>query len=50
MHAAPPVSWSCLAKTFRASVHHGFAIYFKRNVLSATFIPQRLLTREVFDR
>ncbi|NPT54444.1 phage portal protein [Paraburkholderia elongata] len=24
--------------------------YFKRNVLSATFIPHRLLTREVFDK
>jgi capsid portal protein len=26
------------------------AIYFKRNLLSATFIPHRLLTREVFDK
>ncbi|MFP3187141.1 MAG: capsid portal protein, partial [Paraburkholderia sp.] len=46
----PPVSWSGLAKTFRAGVHHGSAIYFKRNVLSATFIPHRLLTREEFDK
>ncbi len=46
----PPVSWSGLAKTFRAGVHHGSPIYFKRNVLSATFIPHRLLTREEFDR
>lgn len=46
----PPVSWSGLAKTFRAGVHHGSAIYFKRNVLSSTFIPHRLLTREEFDK
>lgn len=46
----PPVSWSGLAKTFRAGVHHGSAIYFKRNVLSATFIPHRLLSREEFDK
>ena len=46
----PPVSWSGLAKTFRAGVHHGSAIYFKRNVLSSTFIPHKLLTREEFDK
>lgn len=28
----PPMSWSGLAKTFRASVHHDSAVYFKRNV------------------
>jgi PBSX family phage portal protein len=46
----PPVSFAGLAKSFRAGVHHGSAIYFKRNVLSSTFIPHRLLTREQFDK
>jgi PBSX family phage portal protein len=46
----PPVSTSGLAKSFRAGVHHSSAIYFKRNVLSATFIPHKLLTREEFDK
>jgi capsid portal protein len=46
----PPVSLSVLAKSFRAGVHHSSAIYFKRNVLSATFIPHQLLTREEFDK
>ncbi|KWC96610.1 capsid portal protein [Burkholderia stagnalis] len=46
----PPVSWSGLAKTFRASAHHGSAIYFKRNVLSSAFIPHKLLSREEFDK
>ncbi|WP_092006215.1 phage portal protein [Paraburkholderia lycopersici] len=46
----PPISWSGLAKSFRAGVHHGSALYFKRNVLSSTFIPHKLLTREEFDK
>ncbi|MFT4432098.1 phage portal protein [Caballeronia sp. 15715] len=46
----PPVSLAGLAKSFRAGVHHSSAIYFKRNVLSATFIPHKLLTREEFDK
>lgn len=46
----PPVSWSGLAKSFRAGTHHSSALYFKRNVLSSTFIPHKLLTREAFER
>lgn len=46
----PPVSLDGLAKSFRASPHHSSAIYFKRNVLSSTFIPHRLLSREAFGR
>jgi capsid portal protein len=46
----PPVSLAGLAKSFRPGVHHSSAIYFKRNVLSATFIPHKLLTREEFDK
>jgi capsid portal protein len=43
----PPVSLAGLAKSFPAGVHHSSAIYFKRNVLSATFIPHKLLTRGI---
>lgn len=46
----PPVSWSGLAKSFRAGVHHSSAIYFKRNVLASTFIPHKLLSRDEFGR
>ena len=46
----PPVSWSGLAKTFRAGTHHGSALYFKRNVLASTFIPHKLLSRDAFAR
>lgn len=46
----PPVSWSGLAKSFRAGTHHSSAIYFKRNVLVSTFIPHRLLSRDAFAR
>lgn len=45
----PPVSFSGLAKTFRAGTHHGSALYFKRNVLASTFIPHPKLTREAFS-
>ncbi|MFM0699514.1 phage portal protein [Paraburkholderia sediminicola] len=46
----PPVSFSGLAKSFRAGVHHSSAIFFKRNVLSSTFIPHKLLPRDEFDK
>lgn len=46
----PPVSWSGLAKSFRAGTHHSSAIFFKRDVLASTFIPHKLLTREAFSR
>ncbi|MFP4896824.1 phage portal protein [Paraburkholderia sp. EG304] len=46
----PPVSWSGLAKSFRAGVHHSSAIYFKRNVLASTFKPHKLLSRDEFGK
>lgn len=46
----PPVSWSGLAKSFRAGTHHSSAIYFKCNVLTSTFIPHKLLSRDAFSR
>ncbi|MBI3727105.1 MAG: phage portal protein [Burkholderiales bacterium] len=46
----PPVSWDGLAKSFRASVHHSTAIYVKRNLLAATFIPHKYLSRLAFSR
>lgn len=46
----PPVSWTGLAKSFRAGIHHSSAIYFKRDVLASTFIPHKLLSREAFSR
>lgn len=44
----PPISFDGLAKSFRASVHHGSAIYVKRNLLVKTFIPHPLLSRQTF--
>lgn len=44
----PPFPWEGLAGAFRASPHHGSAIYLKRNILAASFIPHPLLSRETF--
>jgi len=44
----PPVSLDGLAKSLRASTHHASAIFFKRNLLTSTFVPHPLLTREAF--
>ena len=46
----PPLSLDGLAQSFRASVHHGSALYVKRNVLASTFKPHRLLSRSAFSR
>ncbi|MDC6131774.1 phage portal protein [Burkholderia gladioli] len=46
----PPVSFTGLAKSFRAGTHHASAIFFKRNVLASTFIPHPKLSREAFSR
>lgn len=45
----PPISLDGLAKSMRASTHHGSALYFKRNKLSSSFIPHRLLSRAAFE-
>lgn len=46
----PPVSFSGLAKSLRAAVHHSSPIYVKRNVLASTYIPHPLLSRQEFSR
>ncbi|MEH6565114.1 MAG: phage portal protein [Halopseudomonas sp.] len=46
----PPISMNGLAKAFRAGPHHSSALFFKRNMLASTFIPNRLLSREAFGR
>jgi PBSX family phage portal protein len=46
----PPVSWQGLAKSFNASVHHSSAIYFKTNILTSTFLPNKYLSRDTFKR
>ncbi|RAR53881.1 PBSX family phage portal protein [Paraburkholderia unamae] len=46
----PPVSFTGLAKSFRAGTHHASAIYFKRNVLASTFVPHPKFSREAFRR
>lgn len=44
----PPIPLSILAKTYRATAHHGSALQFKRNLLARTFIPHPLLSDAVF--
>lgn len=46
----PPVSFSGLAKSMRAAVHHSSPIYVKRNILVSTYIPHPLLSRQDFSR
>lgn len=46
----PPVSFTGLAKSLRAAVHHSSPIYVKRNILTSTFIPHPLLSQQNFSR
>ena len=46
----PPINFSGLAKSLNASVHHSSAIHFKANILTSTFIPTPLLSRDAFKR
>ncbi|PRC90862.1 phage portal protein [Solimicrobium silvestre] len=46
----PPISFPGLAKSLNASVHHSSAIYFKTNILTSTFVPNKFLTRDAFKR
>ncbi len=46
----PPISLDGLACTFRAATHHSSAIYVKRNILTSTFIPYKLLSQQAFSR
>ncbi|MEX9231339.1 phage portal protein [Citrobacter cronae] len=46
----PPVNFSALAKSLRAALHHSSPIYVKRNILTSTYIPHPLLSRQDFSR
>ncbi|HFF9519420.1 TPA: phage portal protein [Serratia marcescens] len=46
----PPISFSGLAKSLRAAVHHSSPIYVKRNILASTYIPHPLLSQQDFSR
>ncbi|AIU71133.1 Presumed portal vertex protein [Hafnia alvei FB1] len=46
----PPVSFSGLAKSMRAAVHHSSPMFVKRNILASTFIPHPLLSQQEFSR
>lgn len=46
----PPISFSGLAKSMRAAVHHSSPIYVKRNILVSTFIPHPKLSSQDFSR
>jgi hypothetical protein len=46
----PPVSFSGLAKSMRAAVHHSSPMYVKRNILVSTFVPHERLSRQDFSR
>lgn len=44
----PPIPLSILAKSYRATAHHGSAMQVKRNILLRTFKPHPLLGRQAF--
>lgn len=44
----PPLPWEGLASAFRASPHHGSAIFLKRNLLKAMFVPHPRLSSATF--
>lgn len=46
----PPVDMSALAKSYRATAHHGSALQVKRNILVKTFQPTQYLSRQDFAR
>ncbi|GEK74251.1 MULTISPECIES: phage portal protein [Halomonas] len=45
----PPVPLEILAKSYRATAHHGSALQVKRNILLRTFKPHPLLGRRAFS-
>ncbi|RCV89736.1 phage portal protein [Billgrantia montanilacus] len=45
----PPIPLSILAKSYRATAHHGSALQVKRNILLRTFQPHELLGRQAFS-
>lgn len=46
----PPVDLSALAKSYRATAHHGSALQVKRNILVKSFQPTQYLSRQDFSR
>src|SRR5690606_36710240 len=46
----PPLSLDGLARSTRASVYLQSGLTFKRNMLSRTFIPHKLLSRAAFEQ
>ncbi|MEA1606167.1 phage portal protein [Pseudomonas spirodelae] len=46
----PPLSLDGLAKSVKASVHLDSGLRFKRNQLTRTFIPHKLLSRQAFEQ
>lgn len=44
----PPVPFSVLSRSYRATAHHGSALQVKRNLLLKTFVPHPHLTRQAF--
>jgi len=44
----PPIPLSILAKSYRATAHHGSAMQVKRNILLRTFVTHPLLGRQAF--
>ncbi|MCC5882463.1 MAG: phage portal protein [Halomonas sp.] len=45
----PPIPLSILAKSYRATAHHGSAMQVKRNILLRAFEPHPLLSRQVLS-
>lgn len=45
----PPIPFHILAKSYRATAHHGSALQVKRNILLRTFRPHPLLSRQTFS-
>lgn len=46
----PPISWEGLSRSFRSAPHHSSPIYFKANVITSSFIPHQLLSRQTFRK
>jgi PBSX family phage portal protein len=46
----PPLSMDGLARSVKASVHLDSGLRFKRNQLSRSFIPHKLLSRQAFEQ
>lgn len=46
----PPVSLDSLARLLHVAVHHSSPMYAKRNILTSTFIPHKLLSHADFQR